>query len=437
MTPFFDTIVAPITGVESAAVAWIRASGPAAVRIAHQVFEPLPDPPVMRHAYYGQFAHGDDGILILFPEGGSFTGEATAEMSVHGSRASVRALLAACVRAGARVARPGEFTERAFLNGRLDLTAAEGVRDTVEAATSTQLRLANAMRQGGLRQEVAALREEVFAALATVEASIDFSEEVGSLDRPAMSARLSRMIREVDNLLATSELGHIVRSGLRIALVGRPNVGKSSLLNALVGAERAIVTATPGTTRDYLAESVELGGVPCVLLDTAGLRDTQDEAERMGVERSETQAKGADLVWHIVDATEAFDPEEHARIANWGRPTWVVINKVDLAQPKNLKGFAISAKTREGIPALVEAVQTWTGIPAEDRWIAVNPRHAGHLEAVREALSGALVALDSTISDDLIAVPLQEAALELGHITGETAMPDMVERIFRDFCIGK
>src|SRR2546423_1219259 len=231
--PPFDTIVAPITGTQPAAVAVIRVSGSEAWSIAAKVFLAWPATPETRRATYGRFTTGDDGLALPFEEGHSYTGEQSVELSCHGSPASVRALVEACIQAGARAAAPGEFTQRAFLNGRIDLTEAEGVADTVNALTEAQLRLANLQREGALHKEVSALRDRVLKLLAAVEASVDFEEEIGPFDGASAITELDDLISRTEGLLKTAQVGHIMRKGLRVAIVGPPNAGKSSLFNAI------------------------------------------------------------------------------------------------------------------------------------------------------------------------------------------------------------
>ncbi|MCW5942030.1 MAG: tRNA uridine-5-carboxymethylaminomethyl(34) synthesis GTPase MnmE [Fimbriimonadaceae bacterium] len=436
--PFFDTIVAPITGTEPAAVAIVRVSGPDAFEVARCAFAAFPSHPEPNRFHYGTFANGDDGIVLAFDAGHGYTGERAVEFCLHGSRASVRTLLARCLEAGARLARPGEFSQRAFLNGRLDLTQAEGVQDTVNAATDVQLRLANAVRSGVLGKEVAALRESVAHLMATVEASVDFSEEVGEVDRETLGVDLRNVSARIDRLLATAGVGRIVRAGLRIAIVGRPNAGKSSLLNTLLDADRAIVTDIPGTTRDYVEERVDLGGVPCTLVDTAGLRATHDPIEYQGVERAKAIADDADLVWYLYDASVGLTDEDRTLAESFVRPVWLVANKVDLGLRDAAETpHAVSSVTRNGIADLVSAVAGFVAVPADERWVAVNARHAKCLDEAKNALAEATRTLAKPVPDDMVTVSLQRAYAALGEITGETASPDLIERVFRDFCVGK
>lgn len=430
----FDTIVAPITGTQAAAVAVIRVSGNNALEVAAKVFPSLPPAPEYRHAFYGTFTNGDDGILLLFESGHSYTGEATAEMSIHGSRASVASLLAECRKAGARDAEPGEFTQRAFLNGRLDLTQAEAVRDTIEAETQAQLRMASLLREGALRNELSELRDRLVGQIAAIEASVDFSEEVGDLDKPRAIEALSQVQGKLERLLATANAGRLLRSGLRIAIVGPPNAGKSSLLNRLLGSDRAIVSEIPGTTRDFVEEALDLAGLPVVLTDTAGLRKTSDPVERTGVERALKIAAAADEVWYVYDLAAGWTAEDEALRSRLARPTVTLANKSDLPTTNKAQGLRVSAQTGEGLDELIETfARRVQDMPA----VAIDMRHEEPLKATIEAVKESVQTLGSERPVDLASISLREAVHELGTITGETATPDMIERIFRDFCIGK
>ncbi|MCB0827072.1 MAG: tRNA uridine-5-carboxymethylaminomethyl(34) synthesis GTPase MnmE [Armatimonadetes bacterium] len=427
---FADTIVAPITGAGRAAVAILRLSGPRAWEIAGKVFSPWPEVVEPRHILYGHFINGDDGLVFPFEEGRSFTGEQVAELSVHGSAASVESLLKECLNAGARMAEPGEFSLRAFLNGEIDLTEAEGIRETVDAATSAQLRQANAFRNGKVREEIESIRDQVVSLLTAVEASTDFSEEIGDLDRDTARAKLKSALGHVDRLLSTADIGRRIRSGATVAIVGVPNAGKSSLLNALLREDRAIVTAIPGTTRDTIEATVELGGLPVRFVDTAGIRETQDEVERIGVDRSRQAIEAADLVIHLIDLSHPEEMEiDHDQVLRVG-------NKADLTPSVVFDGMCVSALTGEGLDALVAEIRARLG-DAQTAEIPILDRHASLLEEARGAIAETMQTLDAPVPDDLAAVSLRSAARFLGEITGETTPPEVIDRIFHDFCIGK
>lgn len=429
MTSPFDTIVAPITGSGAAPVAIVRLSGPQAWKIAGSLSLDLARKDRPRSVQYLTFSTGDDGFLILFEAGKSYTGEESAELSIHGSRASVHAMLEAAKEFGARLAEPGEFTQRAFMNGRIDLTEAEGVRDTIESETESQLRLANLMRDGELHQVLRNLSDDLVGVLAAIEASVDFSEEIGEIDPVALGGRIQAVITSLSDLLATAYTGRIMREGLRIAIVGPPNAGKSSLLNRLLGTERSIVTEIAGTTRDYVEERVDFDGFPVVLIDTAGLRDTNDVVESIGVQKSRAIAADADLIWYVVDSREASE----SFIPEFARPILRIANKIDLQAASS--GFVgISCVTGEGLEALIESAKDQFNNPLG---IAIQLRHQPELESAVEELRVAKEVLDYHRPPDLSAVGLRSAIQALGRVTGETADADMIARIFRDFCIGK
>lgn len=434
--PFFDTIAAPITGLQPAAVAVVRISGPDAWVVASRVFSPWTIPVQPRLAVYGQFANGDDGLALPFEDGHSYTGEESAELSVHGSLASVRSLLELIFAAGARPAEPGEFTQRAFLNGRIDLTQAEGVRDTVSALTDAQLRAASELREGRLRGEVSAILAEVEGVLVAVEASTDFSEEIGDLDRAAASARLLSACERISVLLETAQTGRILREGFSVAIVGLPNAGKSSLLNVLLGMDRAIVTAVPGTTRDTVEELADIGGVPCQLIDTAGLREAGDEVERIGVERALAAGAQADLVLYVFDSAAGWTAADETLLSAISRPVLVVANKADLADAAH-EGIRVSTVTRFGLDVLVREIVEFAGLSEVSGSALINRRHEPLLREALEELGDVRTMLGSEVPVDLASVGLRSALMKLGEITGETATPDLIERIFHDFCIGK
>ena len=429
-----DTIVAPITGAGKAAVAIIRVSGPDAWRVAATVMPRFRNAESWQ-ALYGDFVTGDDGIALPFRGPKSFTGEDTVELSVHGSPASVRELVNACLAAGCRLADPGEFTYRAFMNGRLDLTAAEGVRETIESLTHAQLRQANRLRDGSLMREVSSLRDELTGVLAAVEASVDFSEEVGELDRTTAAARLDRVAGRLLELCGTASASRVVREGYTVAIVGRPNAGKSSLMNAILRSDRAIVTPIAGTTRDTLEEWVEVSGQMVRLVDTAGLRHSEDVVESEGIARARQAAESADLRWYLFDAAAGWTKEDDDAFRQLAQPIWKVANKVDLSPANTPSDHQVSAATGAGLAALLADLASTLGNLESS--MGVNARHEASFQGALEAVGRARNTLEQPLPDDLVAVDVRDAIRWLGEVTGETASEDMLERIFRDFCIGK
>ncbi len=434
---FIDTIAAPITPPGRGAIAVVRVSGPSAYQAVGRLFDPWPENPEPRKAIFGALSTGDDGLATPFPEGSSYTGEETVEISLHGSPASVRLLMDVLYEFDVRPAEPGEFTLRAFLNGRMDLTQAEGVRETVDAATEAQLRLAERLRTGKLSSSVSAIRRQVLSVLAAVEASTDFSDEVGDLNSAEAIEECRLAIDGLDALISSAKSAQMVREGLHIAIVGQPNAGKSSLLNTLLGSDRAIVTEIPGTTRDTLEEMVEIGGVPCIVIDTAGMRDADGHVEKLGVERSIKAADSADHVWMIYDAEKGWTVEDEQILESIHRPAAVLANKCDLQpKPNPQRGHPISAKTGEGLDFLIEMIAKHAE-DAEVLQAAVLPRHAPLLAAAKTSIEETIETLEGDVPTDLAAVTLQKTIRILGELTGESASPDVIQEIFSTFCIGK
>ena len=467
------TIAAVATPPGEGGIAIVRVSGPGAIALAARIFRPANSGDVQQYAgraaHYGRFfdaqtgESADDGLLTIFRAPRSYTGEDVVEMSCHGGRVTTAEVLRLALESGARLARPGEFTMRAFLNGRIDLAQAEAVADVIRARTDAAQRLARRQLDGNLSREVAALRDELIGILASIEVSIDFSEETGELDYELLTPRIEKTRQDVEALLRTAEQGRILREGLRVAIVGRPNVGKSSLLNALLRADRAIVTPIAGTTRDALEESANFSGLPVVLTDTAGIRETDDTVERIGVTRAKAAAAQADVTLLVLDAAAGLTAEDHEilqglRAESGGQENAPRIvfaaNKRDAANESQINAIladcaalssagdtfaAVSAQTGEGLPEL-EARLTEAGNgtgAAPDAVIVSNARHREALQAALNSLMEAERTARLRLPGDFIAIDVRGATDAIGQITGETVTEDIIHRVFRDFCVGK
>lgn len=424
--------MASITGTTMAPVAVVRLSGPDSWLIADNVFAPWPERPQSHHAVYGRFAHGDSGLALPFAAGRGFTGEEAVEFSIHGSLASVRGLLDACIANGARIARPGEFSQRAFLNGRMDLSEAEAINDLVRSQTETQMRSALLQECGFLRVRVGQWRDQILHLIGLIEAHTDFSEEIGEVDTAAVTRELEDLSDGLKEVAITAKSSQILRRGIRVAIAGKPNAGKSSLLNLLLDSNRAIVSSTPGTTRDYIEELVEVRGLPCVFVDTAGLREANDEIEFEGIKRSRDAILGADLVIYLFDALAGFDDIDQTEVCAITCPHLVVANKSDLA--KNDLGLRLSTVTREGLTDLydwIEAMAPSASLPM------ITARQAIALECASKAIATCNEGVQHHLPLDIASVALREADRALAEVTGEDVSADLLETIFSDFCIGK
>lgn len=453
-----DTIAAIATPPGEGGVGVVRLSGPDSAAIAARIFRPLRPGPLrpyrLRYGHVVDPATGavvDEALAALMRAPRSFTREDVVELSCHGGPLPLQAVLGLALAAGARLARPGEFTMRAFLNGRIDLTQAEATLDVIRAQTGAGLALAQAQLGGWLAREVRAARAALLECLAYVTVVVDFPED--EVEPQDIGPQLRAGLGAVEGLLRGADQGIIYRQGARAAIVGRPNVGKSSLLNALLRADRAIVTPVPGTTRDTLEETANLCGVPVVLVDTAGIRASEDPVERLGVERSRAALAGADLALLVLDASLPVTAED-AAIAELtaDKPTVLVWNKsdaapggagreADLAHPRLVAAAATSATTGAGLGELARAVAAALlgGAPAaagEARLVS-SPRHRDALRRADEHLRGALAGWDAGHPPDLIGGDLLAALNALGEITGETVGDDLLDVIFSRFCIGK
>jgi len=384
----------------------------------------------------------DDVLLAVFHAPRSYTGEDVVEISAHGSPLILGQILARLLECGARPARPGEFTQRAFLNGKMDLAQAEAVSDLIAAQTEQAQRLARRQSEGRLSRAVSGIRSGILGVLAQIEASIDFPEEVGELNTDQCEIELAQAQKQISDLLGTADRGILTREGLQVVLAGRPNVGKSSLLNALLRSDRAIVTAVPGTTRDVIEETLNLRGFPLRISDTAGLRETKDEVERIGVARTQDSIAAADLVLLVLDAAIGETPEDTAlRQSLATRSHLVVWNKWDLQQSPSLPGdgVAVSALSGWNLDALEAAILQKTlgeGNESESA-LVTHARHKQALQAATNQISEAALSLHSGLPADFASIDLRGALNSLGTITGETAAEDVIAEIFSRFCIGK
>lgn len=453
-----DTIAAICTPLGEGGLAVIRVSGAESLAVADRCFVPRgprshrPSEAGSHTVHYGQIQHAgrlaDEVLLTVLRAPRTFTGEDTVEISCHGGLLTAKLVLEALLAAGARTAEPGEFTRRAFLNGRLDLAQAEAVADVIHARTELALAAAQRQLTGGLSRRVNALREDLLEVLTHVEAHIDFPEEDIAPDtEQQLRERLDRALAAMDALLATAREGRLLRRGIRVAIIGRANAGKSSLLNRLLDHDRAIVASTPGTTRDTIAETANLRGLPVVLTDTAGLREARDAIEQEGVRRSEAAIAEADLLLHVLDGSEPLHAEDAARLNGVpAKPRIVVRNKCDLPAAWELpEGFAAtevstSCVTGEGIEALKDAIRdaVWSGRTGADMTEAmINSRHQDALRRAREATALTREALSRQAPLDLVAVDLRTAVAAVGEIVGKTTTEDLLDRIFARFCIGK
>ncbi len=441
-----ETIAAVATPRGIGGVGIVRLSGPLVRPIAEATLGRVPRP---RHAAFASFRSADgstidEGIALLFPAPRSFTGEDVLELQGHGGPVVMDLLLQRCLELGARIARPGEFSERAFLNGKLDLTQAEAVADLIESSTALGARLAVRSLQGAFSRRIDSLIEGLIRLRTYVEATLDFpDDELDFQVESLVAGDLDALNSQARRLLAEAHQGERIRDGFTVAIAGPPNAGKSSLLNALSLAEAAIVTPIPGTTRDLLRVDVQVDGLPVRLVDTAGLRDSQDPVEREGVRRARDQIARSDLVLWVYDATKGLDPSGLATIPP-GVPLTRIRNKIDLLEAEGERDaseqdeIALSAITGEGLDRLHRHIKFRAGVDSMTEGAFVARRR--HLEALERGLAhleAAHRALATGAGPELIALDLAAAQQSFGEITGAFTPEDLLGRIFASFCIGK
>ncbi|MBD1910924.1 MULTISPECIES: tRNA uridine-5-carboxymethylaminomethyl(34) synthesis GTPase MnmE [unclassified Leptolyngbya] len=459
-----DTIAAIATAIvpQQGSVGIVRLSGPEALAIGRTLFHPPGKPPWESHRIlYGNILQPrtgqliDEGLLLLMLAPRSYTREDVVELHCHGGIMAVQQVLQACLELGARLAEPGEFTLRAFLNGRIDLTQAESISDLVGARSPQAAQTALAGLQGKLAQPIRSLRQTCLDILAEIEARIDFEEDLPPLDEAEIQMQLAQVLQTVTDILDTADRGELLRSGLKVAIVGRPNVGKSSLLNAWSRSDRAIVTDLPGTTRDVVESQLVVQGIPVQVLDTAGIREAEDRVEQIGVERSRQAAQAADLVLLTIDAEQGWMPDDEAiyqqiTSPEEKRPLILVINKIDRVSSKSIdpvpypKNFAqvvyTAAALNQGIPDLEEAILQAVqhqAVQAANLDVAINQRQAAALLQAQNALQQVQATIQNQLPLDFWTIDLRSAIQALGSITGEEVTESVLDRIFSRFCIGK
>lgn len=440
-----DTIVAISTPSGVGGIAVLRLSGSEALPMAlrHLSVGHLE----ARHATYCRFDDIDDGVAVYFPSPNSYTGEPTVELSCHGSLYVQQTLLQMFINDGARLATAGEFTLRAFRNGRIDLSQAEAIADLIDAVTPVQHRLAISQLRGGYAKELEQLRQQLLELTSLLELELDFSQEdVEFADRHELRQLLARLTSHISRLIDSFKMGNALKRGIPVAIVGRPNAGKSSLLNALVGDSRAIVSDVPGTTRDTIEETFAVGGIAFRFIDTAGLRQSDDPVENMGIERAKQAVRMADIVLYVHDSTRPMS-EIESGIAGLseemqGKHLIPVFNKTDLLD-KGVKmtegSVAVSAKQGRGVEELKQAMLDVieNDVPKTDSVMLTNVRHCEALQRVDEALRHVDEGLMSGFPADLVAVDLRDALYHLGTITGQVTSEDILSSIFGRFCVGK
>ncbi len=452
-----DTIVAIATAPGRGGVGVVRLSGDRALDIAAGVVGDRPLQP--RQAHFRRFRDErgeviDEGLVLSFPGPGSFTGEDVVEFQGHGGPVVLDMLVRACLYHGARQARPGEFSQRAFLNDKLDLAQAEAIADLVDAGTQASARAALRSLQGAFSEEVNRLVEQLIQLRIYVEAAIDFpEEEIDFLSDGRVAADLRALLAQVNRVLATARQGRLVREGLTLVIAGRPNAGKSSLMNRLAGFDAAIVTEVPGTTRDVLRESIQIDGLPLNVIDTAGLRESPDRVEQEGIRRAYEEMRKADRLLVVVDSqtgTESLKepalllPDSQKQLENLELPVTIVLNKADLSglAPGPLDGhpdtFVISAASGEGLDTLRDHLKAVAGYQSTDESpFSARRRHITALEQALAALDKGQRQLGDHAAGELLAEDLRAAQKALEDITGAFTADDLLGRIFSSFCIGK
>lgn len=455
----FDTIAAIATSIGEGGISIIRVSGDKAVSIVDSIFVGKGSRKISALKSY-TMAYGNiidksgsrlDEVIISYMKGPkSFTAEDTIEINCHGGVVGTNRVLQEVIRAGARIAEPGEFTKRAFLNGRIDLSQAEAVIDMINAKTELSMKAALMQSEGTISREIKIIRGKLLTVIAHIEATVDYPEEdMEEVTADEVSEDIAAIIGEIDLLLSTADEGKILREGLSTVIVGKPNVGKSSLLNALIKEKKAIVTDVPGTTRDAIEEYISIDGIPVKIVDTAGIRETEDIVEKIGVEKSKEKIDEADLVILMLDLSNKLSHEDREIIKYIKNKKYIVLlNKSDLngkierAELKDLKSkyiTNISVKTGEGLSLVKEHIKDlfFNGEIKTEGIFVTNSRHKESLIRAKESLEASLMALEHTSAIDLASIDIRNAWMNLGAITGDALEEDIIHKIFSEFCLGK
>lgn len=454
----YDTIAAIATATGNGGIGIVRISGENAITIANSIFVPFKGKALKDRAShtisYGNIVFGDeivDEVLVsVMKAPNTYTCEDVVEINCHGGYRAVSAVLDVVLKMGARMADPGEFTKRAFLNGRIDLTQAEAVIDVINAGTEQSRQAAMLRLEGKLSQKIKVMRDSILTMLANIEVDIDYPEHDGeSMTLASVREGLAQVIEQVKKLIEGADTGRILKEGIKTVILGRPNVGKSSLLNALLEEERAIVTDIPGTTRDVLEEMVNIGGLPVSLIDTAGIRATEDIVEKMGVERSKKYADEAELILTVIDSSSPLTQEDKEILQlSHGKKSIIILNKIDLEQVLTEKDFAqyncqvvnMSAKNDLGLEQLGNKIKEMFlngHININSEAVISGERNKASLIKALSSLENALNTIDSFMPEDFISMDLSQAYEFLGEITGEAVEEDILDRIFSEFCLGK
>lgn len=456
----YDTIAAIATPPGQGGIGIIRISGDKALEVAKKIFKPMYgagiDQVRPRTLVYGNIVEDSktiDEVLLAYMKGpNSYTAEDVVEINCHGGYISLKKILELVLKHGVRLADPGEFTKRAFLNGRIDLSQAEAVMDIIDAKTSSSHEIAQGQLEGGLSNKIRDLRDRVTELLARVEVAIDYPEE--DIEHIAYDSlnKETRLIKEdIQKLYDSAETGRVFRDGLKTVIVGKPNVGKSSLLNSILGENRAIVTDIPGTTRDIIEEFINIRGIPLRIVDTAGIRDTEDTVEKIGVERSKESFEQADLVILVLDSSMELSEDDRLIIKDvMSKDKIVIINKIDLERKLDIEEIKkyeneeniieISAVNNDGIERLYDRIESMVfqgKVKSSSDLVITNSRHKDSLYRSLKAADDAIRALEDGMAFDFIEVDLKNIWEYLGYINGDTVSEDLIDNIFHNFCIGK